>query len=72
MSKGSRHRIGDFPTYQKNLPRSAVRPGDTVIVDGRIGHAIRKDYLASTWAVEFPDGTEEIREEEITHVEGGE
>jgi hypothetical protein len=45
--KGSRHRIGDFPTYQRNLPRSPLRPGDPVLAGGEPAVAVTKNYLTS-------------------------
>jgi len=56
MSKGSRHRCGDYATYQRNLPRSPLRPGDTVLADGEPAVAVRKNYLTSEWVVRHADG----------------
>ena len=53
--KGSRHRIGDYTAYQSNLPRSPIRSGDTVTVNGEQAVAVSKNYLKSTWVVRFPD-----------------
>jgi hypothetical protein len=54
--KGSRHRIGDYTAYQRNLPRSPIRPGDTVLANGEQAVAVSKNYLKATWAVRFADG----------------
>lgn len=68
--KGSRHRVGDYAAYQTNLPRSLVREGDTVMVDGdHRGTAVKKSYLTSEWTVAFPGhGDKVIHENRITKV----
>ena len=53
--KGSRHRIGDYTAYQRNLPHSPIRSGDTVIANGKQAVAVSKNYLKSTWVVRFAD-----------------
>lgn len=65
--KGSRHRIGDYTAYQRNLPRSPIRPGDTVIANGEQAVAVSKNYLKSTWVVRFTaDRCDTFPESELT------
>jgi hypothetical protein len=54
--KGSRHRCLDYRAYQRNLPRSPLRPGDTVLAGGEPAVAVSKNYLKATWVVRFADG----------------
>jgi len=63
---GSLHRIGSYAAYQNNFPRSSVRPGDLITVEGREGITVKKDYHTNEWLVKFPEGGDYIHENRIT------